>query len=379
MLNRLKASSAIAILLLGVSAAGQQADRAQTEALARRAADRLNALHEEADRLASQERTLLGDLRRLEIDREIKTEELRQLEQDAAKLTRDLAGLDTQVAALEQQNQLDAPRLRERIISLYKLGQGRYARLLLSTSEIRHIGQAARLVAAMAGQDQQRVADYQRSLDELTRSRTTLQEQRRQLGALRAGASGAKAAADEAVRARNALIDDIDRRRDLNAQFAGELLTAQQRLQATLTGLASGAAAVPAALPIGPFRGDLEWPVAGAIRQAFGQASRSAGTAANGIDIQAAEGTSVHAVHEGSVAFADAMAGFGQLVIVDHGGRTFSLYGNLRETVVVQGARVARGDLVGTAGVSPSGAAGLYFELRIDGRPVDPLQWLKKR
>ncbi len=379
MLNRLKASSIVVILLVCGSAGAQQADRAQTDALSKRAADRLNALHEEADRLAAEERTLLGDLRRLEMDRESKTAEVRQLEQDAAAVTEELALLDAQVASLEQQERLNSPRLQARLVGLYKLGQGRYIRLLLSTSEIRDIGQAARTVAALARQDQQRVLEHQRMVAEITRSRGALEERRRGLVALQTGAARAKAAADQAVQARNALIEGIDRRRDVNAQLLGELLTAQQQLHTTMAGPASGGSAGPTTLPIGPFRGDLEWPVAGSVRQAFGRSARPGTAASKGIDVEAVEGAPVHAVHEGSVAFAGPFPGFAQLVIVDHGGDAFSLYGNLGDTAVAQGARVARGDLVGTAGIAATGAAGLYFELRIDGRPVDPLQWLRRR
>ena len=66
-------------------------------------------------------------------------------------------------------------------------------------------------------------------------------------------------------------------------------------------------------------------------------------------------------------------------MILDHGAQTFSLYGDLLDIAVKKGARVERGQPVGTVGPTPSGAAGLYFELRVDGQPVDPLQWLKKR
>jgi septal ring factor EnvC (AmiA/AmiB activator) len=87
----------------------------------------------------------------------------------------------------------------------------------------------------------------------------------------------------------------------------------------------------------------------------------------------------VQAVHEGTVAFADPFAGFGNLVIVDHGAQTFTLYGDLLEIAVKRGGRVERGQLVGSVGAAPAGPAGLYFEVRIDGRAVDPLQWLRKR
>jgi septal ring factor EnvC (AmiA/AmiB activator) len=87
----------------------------------------------------------------------------------------------------------------------------------------------------------------------------------------------------------------------------------------------------------------------------------------------------VVAVYEGVVAYADAFTGFGNLVIVDHGSQTFSLYGNLAGIEVRKGARVQAGQAVGSVGLSPAGPAGLYFELRVDGQAVDPLQWLKKR
>jgi septal ring factor EnvC (AmiA/AmiB activator) len=378
MFNRLKATSIVTMVLACGTLGASQADRAQTEALSKRAADRLNALHDEAARLAAEERTLLGDLRRLEIDREIKAEELRQLEQEAAIVTRELAALDAQVATLESQERSDTPKLRARLVTLYKLGQGRYIRLLLSTAGIGDLGQAARMIAAMAEQDQRRVAEHQRRLDQIRLARAALDERGQRLVSLRREAALAKTAADQAVMARNALIETIDRRRDLNAQLTGELLGAQQRLQATLAGVAADGTGSVSTLPIGPFRGDLEWPVAGSVRRAFGQSSR-AGTVTNGIDIEAAEGATVGAVHEGSVAFAGPFSGFGRLVIVHHGGQTFSLYGNLGDTAVAQGERVNRGDRVGTAGIAVTGAAGLYFELRVDGRPVDPLQWLRRR
>ena len=67
-------------------------------------------------------------------------------------------------------------------------------------------------------------------------------------------------------------------------------------------------------------------------------------------------------------------------MILDHGAQTFSLYGDLLDIAVKKGARIERGQPVGIGRRRPpSGADGLYFELRVDGQPVDPLQWLKKR
>ena len=371
--------AAVAVFVVAACAGlrALQAERAQeTEALSRRAADRLRSLRDEADRLTLEARTVLGDLRRLELAREIAAEELRQAERDVAAVAAERRALDAQIAAMEQDELTEAPALRARLVSLYKLGRGRYVRLLLSTSDIRRIGQAARMVALLASQDRDRMAAHRRRLEELSASRRHLQDRLARLAVLREAAERARSSAEQAVVARNALIAEIDQRRDLNAQLAGELLAAQQKLQVTLAEVSSSS---PPSLPIGPFRGDLDWPVAGTVRQRFGGAGDARGVARTGVDFAAPEGEPVQALHEGTVAFADVFTGFGRLVIVDHGGQTFSLYGNLREIQTARGTRVARGAALGTVGVAPTGAAGLYFELRIDGRPVDPLQWLKRK
>lgn len=371
--------AALVLTGLCVPLGAQQADRAQAETLSQRAATRLRALHAEADRLTSQERTLLGELRRLEVERQIRTEELNQAQRDLASVTAQISTLDQQITGLEQQDRAEMPALRARVISLYKLGGGSYARLLLSTAHLRDLGEASRMVAAIARQDRDRMAAHQQRIAELTASRAALEVQRGKLAALRTEATRAQAANEAAVAGRSALVKEIDSRRDLNAQLSGELQSAQRKLQSTLATLATTGAASSPSLPIGPFRGDLEWPVSGQIRQRFGASRPGRAAPSNGIDIAAAEGSPVKVVHDGTVAFADVFSGFGRLVIVDHGNQTFSLYGNLETLSVTEGARLQHGEAVGTVGVAPTGAAGLYFELRVDGRPVDPVEWLRQR
>jgi len=361
-------------------ASAGQADRSQTEALAKRAAERIQALQREADRLATEERTLLGDLRRLEIARQIKAEQLKQVQTEKADVVTELKTTTTRMQQLEAQESQMRPELNARLVEMYKLGQARYARLLLSAPDLRQMGQAARMVAALAKLDRERVLSHERTMRELKSTHETLEKRNKQLATLETETARAQAAADRAVQARNDLVADIDRRRDLNAQLVGELQSAQLRLQTTLRELSAGVAVVAApTLPVAPFRGDLPWPAAGSGIRKTTRAAVNRASPTSGIEITVADGTSVASVHEGVVAYADAFSGFGNLVIVDHGARTFSLYGDLQETTVKKGDRVERGQPVGVSGYTPQGAAGVYFELRIDGQSVDPLQWLRKR
>jgi septal ring factor EnvC (AmiA/AmiB activator) len=134
-------------------------------------------------------------------------------------------------------------------------------------------------------------------------------------------------------------------------------------------------------LPLRPFRGALPWPAAGVVVGRFGRQTNSRfGTsiARSGIEISLADGQPVRAVHEGTVAFADQFTGYGNLIIVDHGDGAYSLYGYLSSLDVARGAHVDAQTPVGSSGRDPSGNPALYFELRVDGKPVDPLQWLKR-
>jgi septal ring factor EnvC (AmiA/AmiB activator) len=372
--NVVSAILAFSAVFSVVAGAQVPVERARTEALARRAADRLQALQREADRLASDERTVLGDLRKVELERQIRVEELKRVDTDAAKVQADLHQIGARMDALQTSARAELPELQQRLVEIYKLGRARYLRLLLSTPDLRRLGQSTRTVAALAKLDRDRVALHAQTLAELKKERKALETRGAEFKALHAAAEKAQAAAQRAAQAKTDLIREIDRRRDLNAQLSSELQAAQQKLQTALRDLAAGAAAVDVALPLRPFRGALDWPINGPVARHFGR-----GSTTNGIEIEATEGASALAIHDGTVAFAGPFTGFGNLVILDHGAQTFSLYGDLLDIGVKKGARIEHGQPVGTAGPIPSGSEGIYFELRVDGRPVDPLQWLKKR
>ena len=157
--------------------------------------------------------------------------------------------------------------------------------------------------------------------------------------------------------ARASLVKSIDERRDLNAQLTGELQDAQQKLQATLSAAAAGRPAPAPNLPLRPFQGTLPWPADGVMSSQFGrQPANSPGPPVrNGIELSLPEGQPVTAVHGGTVAYADLFSGYANLVIVEHGSGTYSLYGHLSGVSVKKGDRVEAGTTVGTAGRNPAG------------------------
>lgn len=126
-------------------------------------------------------------------------------------------------------------------------------------------------------------------------------------------------------------------------------------------------------------RGRLRLPVRGEIAGKFGSPRAEGGPTWKGVFIRAAEGEEVRAVAAGRVVYAEWMRGFGNLLIVDHGEEYLTIYGNNEAILRRTGDAVRPGDAVATVGRSGGNEdAGLYFELRHQGRPIDPLGWVAR-
>jgi septal ring factor EnvC (AmiA/AmiB activator) len=139
-------------------------------------------------------------------------------------------------------------------------------------------------------------------------------------------------------------------------------------------------ASLAAAAPEGAFaglRGQLQAPVAGRLAAKFGS-KRGDGPSWKGVFIRAGEGADVKTVAAGRVVFAEWLRGFGNLIIVDHGGQYMSIYGNNQTLLKRAGDAVKGGDSIASAGNSGGNEeSGLYFELRHQGRAFDPAGWVK--
>jgi septal ring factor EnvC (AmiA/AmiB activator) len=343
-----------------------------------RATARIKALQAEADRLAVQAQSVFGDLRKLEVERQLKQQELIGAQDDLARVTIARDNAADHVATLEAMRVAQTPGVKERLVELFKRRRGGYVQLLLSSGDVRAFGRMARGVAAVAELDRVRLDTHRRTVAAVRQALAELDRQRTTVAALQREAAAARAAIDAAVAARNRRLEELDRRRDLAAQYVAELQDAQLKIERTIA--SAGAASTVTALPLRPFKGDLPWPVPGKVTSAFGrQTSGRFGTAIvrNGIEVAAPEGTPATAVHDGTVAYAAPFTGFGTLVIVDHGSSAFTLYGHLLDAAVTAGTNVSAGTPLGRVGLAPSGEPALYFEVRIDGRPVNPLEWLR--
>jgi hypothetical protein len=134
------------VTLAAFQAPAPQAPRATAS---QRAAERIRALQKEAEDLATQESALLVQLRRFEVERQLRIEELGQLESDHATTQQALAAAEVRAATLRRTAETERPEIEQRLVRVYKLGQAGFWRLLLDVDNLRSAGRAYRTAAAL--------------------------------------------------------------------------------------------------------------------------------------------------------------------------------------------------------------------------------------
>ncbi len=129
------------------------------------------------------------------------------------------------------------------------------------------------------------------------------------------------------------------------------------------------------------FKGLLNLPVEGKIVDTFGLRNRKVKDRrfCGGISIKAERGEPVHAVKDGRVLFAGWFKGYGNMIIIDHGRHYYTVYAHAQDLFKAKGDLVDSGEVIATVGDSGSKSGpGLYFEVRHHGKPVDPIEWIRR-
>ena len=377
-----------ALLLLALATAPQEAPSGGVPAPPGRPAgadeqrllkvrQRRAALEQELARLRGEEKSLLGEVEQLELELQLRGEELTEIQITLKRTRAELDATVARVRQLETSLAVARPALAAHARALYKLGDMSYLRLLLSIDRPSDFFRGYRFVTTLARRDNARVAAFRSDLAALGAEKADLEQRTRESIALRSRLTATRHSLDAQRARKTELLTSLVERKELNAAYVDELAQAETRLQLLLDGLGEGEVAVP----LGALRGSLPWPVEGRVRAGFGRRKHprfDTYTVHNGLEIEAAPDAPVRAVHEGRVVFADRFRGYGLMVVVDHGDKRHTLYARLAEVAVTAGQAVTTGDLLGTADPEGEAGPGVYFEVRFQGRPEDPQPWLGK-
>lgn len=341
----------------------------------RRVRERRAALERDLARLRGEERSLLGEVERLDLEVRARVEELRETQLVLLRTNQEMDETVRRLRDLEASIARARPVLAARARALYKLGELSYLRMLLSVERPSDMFRGYRLVTALARRDKERFDVFRSDLSSLSAARNELETKTRTVLALRGELDRTRRVLEADRSRKTRLLTGIVDRKETHAAYVAELQEAEKRLDAMLGGLTGGDVSVP----IPAFKGALAWPVPGRVRVPFGLRKHvrfDTYTVQNGIEIEAPPDAPVHAVHEGTVVFADLFRGYGLMVVLDHGGKHHTLYAHLAEVRARTGQKLQAGEVLGTVGAGVEGP-GLYFEMRFQGRPENPEEWLR--
>jgi septal ring factor EnvC (AmiA/AmiB activator) len=325
-------------------------------------------------RVQQQAQSLGNDLEQTSLQLELQEQRLLEA-RTARSVTADrTAAIAGQVGQLEGRLVSVRGDLRAHLSALYRLGRAGYLRLLLALAPGQEVLPAMRQLRYLARRDGELLEQYHDTHVQLAVEQENLVTERQRLdGWVRQEEQ--RAAKLETLRKQQAtLLARVEGERRSLESRSSSLAEREQKLS-NLVGFLYGRATDASGTPIQKFRGVLDWPVAGTVAAPFGpKLDPRYGTRVphHGIDIDTRPGAEVHVIFPGTVVYAAPFPGYGQTVIVNHAGRAFTLYAGLDQVRTAQNAVLSLGQALGTAGDQ------LYFEIRIENRPEDPLPWFRE-
>lgn len=325
------------------------------------------------------ERSILGDLEAF--DREITRVgvKVRKLNSQERDLKGQISASESKLKEIRRQREKAAGWLSMRSAALYKAGHLSYLKTILNSSGIEDLQRRSYYLKILAESD----SELFNLSTELYRSE---QKQVEALRSAKAQLVSTRRDQEESLRIlarkkrdKDLILAAARDTKEKNASLLKELESSASHLKNMLDALQLQAKTGESSFPT--LKGSLKRPVSGKVVKSFGRNRTGRFDTyilSNGVTIQSAEGTPIRSVYGGKVIFADWFSGYGRIIIVDHGGGYYTLYGHLLELMVAVGDEVEADKIIGLVGDSGSleGAA-LYFEIRYHGKPVDPSPWFK--
>jgi septal ring factor EnvC (AmiA/AmiB activator) len=325
--------------------------------------------------------SLLNDIYGLELQTETVLIELNKTGLLAAEAQVKIARKQKQEVELQAQVDRSRENVRRILRVLYKMGELGYIKLFLNIGSVDQLFRNYRLIVTLMDDKVLEIRAIRQGILQLQRLRAELQAELRRLEGLR-GEKERKLGQLRALKQEKLdMIGRINRQRDLNARLLEELRNESDNLTRLLEQKTTGGAA--GAVDLGPLRGRLAWPLSGSVISSFGRkksAKFDTYTMNNGIEIKPDRSDEVRAVGGGEVIFSDYLKGYGNVLILQHAGSFYTLYGHCERFLKKPGDHAATGEVIAIAGSTGSlyGKA-LYFEIRQGLKTLDPLLWLGKQ
>jgi murein DD-endopeptidase MepM/ murein hydrolase activator NlpD len=388
---------ALALLCLAAPASGTNPyeKKQSVDAKLSRARERIAAIHAREQTLRSEIAGYTVEIRALERRIAPIAARLEPLERDLALHERRLARLNElfrlqteRLGYLRQQHAIAVQRLNRRLVGLYESAEPGTLEILFSSRSLTDILEQIEFLRLLAEQDDRIAREVREARNEAGRARSRTNHTRRRVRTIArviaARASEVREVRDRLLASQSELTGARAQRRvtlgslsdeereEVSEAEALEKVSAQ--LAAKIRAAQSSGIAASTGSGQSPSASDLIWPVNGPVTSTFGMRW---GRMHEGIDIGVPTGTPIWSAAAGVVVYAGWLGGYGNLVVVDHGGGLSTAYAHQSRMAVSAGQHVGQGQVLGYIGCTGHCfGPHLHFEVRMNGAAVDPLGYL---
>ena len=304
---------------------------------------------------------------------------IRGLRTEITEATQALAELEDRRQEVERRRIEQAARIGGHVRAAHRLVGSGFFKMLLNRENPDTVDRIVRYHRYFVEARLEALDAYVGTLAEIDEIRQATQEREQALGAQQAELTSRTALLEERRRDRERLVGSLLREMRDKRVARDQLVRDRKRLETLLAEIVQRLSDTQSVL-FTASKGRMQWPVKGRVLHRFGDSRADGRLKWEGIYLAAPDGTRIRAIHSGRVVFAAWLRGFGLLTIIDHGDRHMSLYGNTDTLLKQAGDWVEGGEPIASAGRSGGReVSGLYFEVRVNGRPTNPTAWLRGR
>ncbi len=326
------------------------------------------------------EKKLINALHQTDQDLNAARKKLSAVESDMAAADAEISALQEQVDRARQQIGRNRKYAVNRLVAVYKLHTLGEANLLASATSLQDLMRRRSGVEKILQYDHEvisRLTEKKTRLDELL---AALETEKRKKENLVRDCQALAADLKKERKQREVLLSEIRQKKTHRLATIKYLKNAAIQLDKTIDSLRQGDSSRAEANHFSAYQGLLKMPVNGTVVSKFGKYTEpqsGASSFRNGIDIQAGRGAPVRAVFSGKTIYSSWLKGYGNVMIIAHGKDFHTVYAHVEELFREKGEIVETGEVIATVGDSGAiSGPSLYFEIRYQGSPVDPLEWV---
>ncbi len=365
-------------------------EQTQEELAAARAAlasvgDDISAATADLESIDRQLSAMYGELAEREAELIAAQAELELAEASTAAAEAEVALVTDQLQAAEVRREDSERAFDDRIVALWKYGTAGYASAVLRSDDLGEAITQAYFVGRVLESDQNLMTKVRAAQDAIAEQRSALDRARDQFVLAESGVKEAVLAVAALAQVQRDLVDAVEVEQVKRKSVVDSLRLNEARYAASIRSLEAESDRIAKELAASryaagrPGKGEFVWPTSGSPGSGYGYRTHPISGQRRlhaGIDIGAPTGQKIVGVTDGKVVSAGWRGGYGMTVVVDHGGGVATLYAHQSRLAVRAGEIIASGQTIGYIGSTGySTGPHLHFEVRVDGKPVDPMDW----